>query len=92
MPTGLELHTATVTFVVLVTDTGGNFLNQFLKDHMPLLGLLPQWRIVAVLPGHVAGLQACETVFNRLRTTPARTRSAAEKDDLRLAFTVSLPR
>jgi hypothetical protein len=88
LPIGVRPDTSTVTFVVLVTDTGGQLLSQFLRDHQPLLCLLPCWRIVAVLPRHVAGLPACEEVFRRFSAAPAYRRSADERDDLRFAFRI----
>lgn len=85
LPIGIQPGTSIVTFVVLVTDTGGQLLSQFLQDHVRLLSILPRWRIVAVVPGHVAGVPACEAVFNRARTTPMRPRSTPT-DDLHFAF------
>jgi hypothetical protein len=88
LPIGVEPGTSTVTFVVLVTDTGGQILTQFLRDHLPLLGLLPRWRVVASIPGHVHGRPGCEAVFKRVRTTPVERLSAAQKDNLRFAFRI----
>jgi hypothetical protein len=88
LPIGLQPDNVTVTFVVLVTDLSGQLLSQFLTDHQPLLSRLPDWRIIAVLPGHVAGLPACEVAFKRFWTSPAPRRSAAQRDDLRFAFRI----
>ena len=85
LPIGLQPGTPIVTFVVLVTDTGGQLLSQFLQDHVRLLSILPRWRIVAVLPGHVPGSTACERVFHRARTTTIRWRSIPT-DELHFAF------
>jgi len=88
LPIGVQPDTATVTFVVLVTDLSGQLLNQFLTDHQPLLGRLPCWRIVAVLPEHVAGRPACEGVFARAQTAPRLPWPAAAQDDLRFVFRI----
>ena len=85
LPIGLQPDTPVLTFVVLVTDTGGQLLSQFLQDHVRLLSILPRWRVVAVLPGHVPGSTACERVFHRARTTTMRWRSTPT-DELQFAF------
>jgi hypothetical protein len=52
-------------FVFLVTDTTGDGLLGFLRDHLPLLDQLSEWRVVAIVPPNIAGLRAAETAFQR---------------------------
>ena len=86
LPIGVQPDAATVTFVVLVTDLRGQLLREFLADHVPLLGCLSDWRIIAVLPGHVAGRPACDAVFARARTAPRVVWPPAVQDDFRFVF------
>jgi hypothetical protein len=49
---------------------------------------LPNWRIIAVLPGHVAGRPASEAAFVSAQTAPRLHWSPASQDDLRFVFRI----
>ena len=63
---------AVIHFVYLVNDATGHGLEQFLHDHVRLLGALPAWTVVAVCPRGLSGLPACRTAFSRFVSTTWR--------------------
>jgi hypothetical protein len=86
LPIGLSGDRTVTSFVCLVTDTTGQALAEFLKDHLPLLNRLPRWRVVAVAPSHIPGLPACEKVFRRVAGEAQRPRQPDEIDGLNNHF------
>lgn len=87
LPICLSGDPAVTSFVCLVTDTTGQALAEFLKDHLPLLNRLPRWRVIAVAPSHIPGLPACDKVFRRVAGEAQRPRLPDEIDALNRHFT-----
>ena len=97
---------AVIHFVYLVNDATGRGLEQFLHDHVRLLGALPAWAVVAVCPRGLDGLPACRMVFTRFVSTTWRspgdglpdtrwffaTRRRVESGDLRTLSVADLDR
>ena len=98
---------AVIHFVYLVNDATGHGLEQFLRDHVRLLGALTAWTVVAVCPRGLSGLPACRTAFSRFVSTTWRpgpshggtdarwffaTRRCVENGDLRSLSVADLDR
>ena len=54
LPIHVAADATTVSLPCLVTDTSGAAFEPFLWDHLRLLNRLPRWRLVAVVPSHIA--------------------------------------
>ena len=74
------------SFVFLVTDTTGEGFLGFLRDHLPLLDRLSEWRLVAIAPPHIAGLRACETAFQRFCRQLRQPNDASDLAQLKTYF------
>lgn len=74
------------SFVVLVTDTTGEGFVGFLRDHLPLLDRLSEWRLLAIAPPHIAGLRACETAFQRFCRQLRRPNDVSDLAQLKTYF------
>lgn len=88
LPISVSGEPPTPTFVFLVTDVTGQAFEQFLKDHLRLLGRLPRWRMVAVAPLHIPGLPACATTLRQFAASVQRPRSHEETDQLLTYFMI----
>jgi hypothetical protein len=88
LPIGLRPDDDAATFVVLVTDTRGAEVTEFLADHRSLLGQLRRWRVVALMPARLAGRPACHGAFREFLSGRDEPWSAAEREDLRFALPI----
>lgn len=87
-PIGLHPDDGTVTLIVLVTEPQGATLPEFLADHRSLLGRLPRWRVVALLPARLAGAPACRDTYREFLDGRDTTWSATERHDLKFALSI----
>jgi hypothetical protein len=74
------------SFAFLVTDTTGEAFLGFLGDHFHLLDRLSEWRLVAIVPSHIAGLRACEAAFQRFCQQLRQPNDASHVAQLRTYF------
>jgi hypothetical protein len=88
LPVFVADHPPVVSLVWLVTDTSGEAFEQFIHDHVRLLGLVPRWRIVAVAPRHIPGLTACAAALRRVTEAVARPRPLNDCRELRAYFAI----
>ena len=88
LPVSLTGEPPVVSLTFLVTDTTGQAFEQFLRDHLRLLGHLPRWRIVAVAPRHIPGLPACTATIRRFAADVERPPSPEQTDQLQSYFTM----
>jgi len=86
LPVAMVGDPPVVHFMVLITDTTGRALEQFLQDHADLFRRLSAWSVVAVGPSASLNVADCEGAFARFLKSPVVPFSE-RIDDLRWYFT-----